>query len=193
MACRGTEGPTSPSIPDATFARSGISSAWGRAGDSEDTVVTLKRLEPLAQSYSVSAVIGPRGGSLTIPEAGGTVVFPAGALATPTTITMTTRRGRDIAYDFAPHLQFPVPVLVQQDLHGTFAETHPSMLARLGGAYFEDDLDASFVDQGKRLARVKEVRAGSVDRRRMLLVFSVNHFSGYLASSGRQLHADELL
>ncbi len=180
LACRGAEGPTAPANPEA--ARASITGVAGRR-TGEDTVYTLKRTSPLINAITVSAVIGPEGGSLGIPRAGGRVVFPAGALSVPTTITMRARAGSDVAYDFEPHLIFPVPVFVQQELRGTMAELYPALIPRLGGAYFEGELEEDFVDSDALTARVRELRPGRVQR--MTLTFTVNHFSGYLASSGR--------
>src|SRR5690348_4757515 len=67
------------------------------------TVDGLQRTTPLAAPITVSKSIGAEGGTLTIPQAGVTVVVPKGALAQSTTITMTARAGSLVAYDFAPH------------------------------------------------------------------------------------------
>ena len=184
VACRGSEGPTGPIAEESRLSRGTGGGPLG-GDEHEDTVVTLKRLTALASRITVTAVIGPEGGELWIPSAGGRIIFPAGAVAVPTVISMTAKAGLEVAYDFQPHMTFPVPVRVEQDLRTTQAARHPVMLSRLGGAYFEGDLERNYVDVSHLRTRVKELRAGSVDRERKLLVFYVNHFSGYLASSGR--------
>jgi hypothetical protein len=184
VACHATDGPTDPSLTNVAHTGSVTHTQLKQSRDA-DTVRALKRLTPLATELSASAVIGPEGGTIAIPEAGGAVFFPEGALSEATIITMTARAGYDVAYEFEPHLVFPVAVIVQQSLRNTVAELFPETMSRLGGAYFENDLATNFVDARRQFARVKEVRPGTIDESARLLTFTVEHFSGYLASSGR--------
>lgn len=93
------ENPSAPSDATASYqliAPPPAPSAWfGRAAD------------------VASAVIGPEGGTLQV-ASGHKIVFPAGALAEPTTITMTTDRA-SVGVEMQPHgLVFPAgkePVL----------------------------------------------------------------------------------
>src|SRR5213075_261176 len=66
---------------------------------------------------STSGVIGPDGGTLSIPAADFTIVFPKGALSTNTLITITANSGRYVGYEMLPHgLTFNVPVIATQGL-----------------------------------------------------------------------------
>lgn len=152
-----------------------------------DTVFVLKRLSALLADASTSATIGPDGGVLRIPDAGVEVTFPAGAVAAPTTITMTAKAGWDVAYEFAPHgLTFAVPITVTQSTDGTLAEKHPRLGRTLQGTYYGTSLDSAFVDPWKLFARSQEARKGTYNGSTRELQFTVEHFSGYLVSSGRQ-------
>ena len=151
-----------------------------------DTGLVLKRLTPLDSDISVSAVIGPDGGSIKITQAGGKIDIPAGALSAPTTITMTALAGPNVAYEFQPHgLTFAQPVKVQQDLRTTWASVYPQLLGIAHGAYYDQSLDSSFVDPGKLLVQVKEHEIGYLETNATQLKFYVGHFSGYVLLCGR--------
>ena len=151
-----------------------------------DTGLVLKRLAPLSADISVSAVIGPQGGSIKINEAGGKIDIPAGALSAPMTITMTALAGPNVAYEFQPHgTVFAQPVKVQQDLRYTWASTYPALLTSAHGAYYDQSLDSSFVDPGKLLMKVKEHEIGYVESNTSQLKFYIGHFSGYVVLCGR--------
>jgi hypothetical protein len=69
---------------------------------------------------SVSALIGPEGGTLSLPGADLSISIPGGALAEPTTITVVARAGMYVAYDMYPHgLKFLRPVTAVQGLGTT--------------------------------------------------------------------------
>lgn len=69
---------------------------------------------------SVSAVIGPDGGSLSLPGADFSMTIPAGALTEPTTITVVAKGGPHVVYDMFPHgLKFLRPVTAVQGLSTT--------------------------------------------------------------------------
>jgi hypothetical protein len=71
---------------------------------------------------SVSAVIGPDGGSLAIAGADFSMTIPAGALTAPTAITVVAKGGAYVVYDMFPHgLKFRLPVTVVQGLSTTAA------------------------------------------------------------------------
>jgi hypothetical protein len=152
-----------------------------------DTALVLKRLTPLDSDISVSAVIGPQGGSIKINEAGGKIDIPAGALSAPTTITMTALAGPNVAYEFQPHgLTFAQPVKVQQDLRTTWASVYPQLLGLAHGAYYDQALDSSFVDPGKLFVHVKEHEIGYIESNASQLKFYIGHFSGYMVACGRE-------
>src|SRR5206468_1390200 len=70
-------------------------------------VQILKRTKALSGAASASGIIGPTGGSLSIPRAGVEITFAPDAVTVPTRITVTAVEGVDVAYEFQPHgLQF---------------------------------------------------------------------------------------
>ena len=139
----------------------------------------VTRTMPLAQDITVSAVIGSNGGTLTIPEAGLTLVVPAGAVSSDVTFTATALAGKIVAYDFEPHgTKFAVPLQFNQDLRKT------NLLAtvttsRIDGAYFDDK---SRLNQASGTAFVSEVRSATVNLLQFRASFPIDHFSGYLIS-----------
>jgi hypothetical protein len=151
-----------------------------------DTALVLKRSMPLAENISVSAVIGRRGGSIKIDQAGGKLEIPAGALAEETVITMTAVAGPDVSYEFQPHgLTFAVPVKIQQTIAGTLAEKYPQLLDGMHGSYFDQTtLDSAFVDPARQFAKVKEHQIGYMESSKSQIKFYIGHFSGYLVSCG---------
>jgi hypothetical protein len=69
---------------------------------------------------SVSAVIGPDGGTLSLPGSDFTMIVPNGALASSTTITIVAKGGAFVVYEMLPHgLRFLKPVTAVQGLQNT--------------------------------------------------------------------------
>jgi hypothetical protein len=139
----------------------------------------VTRVVPLANDIAVSAVIGSKGGTLTIPEAGLTLVVPADAVSSDVTFTATALAGKLVAYDFQPHgTKFAVPLQFNQDLRKTnivATLTAP----RIDGAYFADN---SRLNQASGTALVSELRAATVNLLQFRASFPIDHFSGYLIS-----------
>ena len=139
----------------------------------------VTRVVPLQQNISVSAVIGPDGGTISIPDAGLTLVVPPRAVTSSTNFTATALAGRLVAYEFEPHgTKFPVPLQFTQDLKKVSllgVVTAPV----LDGAYFSD---ASRLNQTLGIAAVSEILPATVDLLRLRVGFPINHFSGYLVS-----------
>lgn len=139
----------------------------------------VTRLVPLMQNIPVSALIGPDGGTISIPEAGLTLVVPPGAVTSSTKFTATALAGRLAAYEFEPAgTKFPVPLQFTQDL------TKLSLLDMvtapvLDGAYFTD---TSKLNQNLGRAAATEILPATVDLLRLRVGFPINHFSGYLVS-----------
>lgn len=139
----------------------------------------VTRSSPLANDITVSAVIGPKGGTIAIPEAGLTLVVPPKAVSSNVTFTATAVAGKLVAYEFEPHgMTFAVPLQFTQDLRKT------SLLATLtapllDGAYFAD---SGQLDQQSGLAVVNELLPATVDLLRFRVRFPIKHFSGYLVS-----------
>ena len=140
----------------------------------------LQRTKALAVPITVSKLIGPDGGTLTIPEAGVTVTVPRGALAASTKITMTARAGTLVAYDFAPHgITFAKPLVFSQKLSGTNATLLSAPLLRLG--YYADE--SLLTNTG---GLVSELFGGVVNTLSWTFTSSIPHFSGYMVSCGRR-------
>ena len=139
----------------------------------------VTRVVPLQQNISVSAVIGPDGGTISIPDAGLTLVVPPGAVTSSTNFTATALAGRLVAYEFEPRgTKFPVPLRFTQDLKKVSllgVVTAPV----LDGAYFTD---TSRLNQTLGIAAVSEILPATVDLLRLRVGFPINHFSGYLVS-----------
>jgi hypothetical protein len=152
------------------------------AGSTGDIVRILKRTDELSSSLTVSGVIDPRGGHLKIERAGVRVDFPRGAVTTPTLITITAVRGRNVAYTFEPHgITFAQPVTIRQSLRNTVAWKDAALAAELQGSYFERLL----VDQSESFARTREHRGGKLKELSRQLEFTIEHFSGYMVSTGK--------
>jgi len=178
----------SPSARGPEFARIRATDSLMQVTDIvfSDTALVLKRLTPLDSNISVSAVIGPNGGSIKVNAAGGKIDVPAGALKDTVTITMTALAGPNVAYEFQPHgITFAQPVKVQQDLRATWASVYPQLLGTAHGGYYDRSLDSSFVDPGKLFAVLKEHELGYLETNATQLKFYINHFSGYLVTCGR--------
>jgi hypothetical protein len=148
--------------------------------DAPVTADVLQRTAPLPAALSASATIGPQGGRLVIPEAGVSVRFPAGAVSTPVTITVTALAGANVAYSFAPEgLVFANSPVISQDLKNTTAFGNPSLSAGLEGGYFlESELSGT-------QALVRESRPTTVYMHGARARWTVEHFSGYLLTTSK--------
>lgn len=139
----------------------------------------VTRAHPLARDISVSAVIGKTGGTISIPEAGLTLVVPAGAVSQNTNFTATAIAGTLVAYEFEPHgTTFAVPLQFTQDLRKTSllgVLTAPLM----DGAYFTD---RSKLNSAAGVAFVSELRPVVTNLLKGQASFPIDHFSGYLIS-----------
>lgn len=145
-------------------------------------VGVLQRTTPLATDLTTSATIGKAGGKLEIPAAGLRVEFPSNAVRGNTKITITALQGTNIAYTFEPHgLVFKQAPIIRQSFKGTNAATDHTVRDALEGAYFPD---TTYVAKGS--AKVVETRPTFVDVTGGSIRFSVEHFSGYLVSTGRR-------
>jgi hypothetical protein len=138
---------------------------------------------PVATVQSASAQIGVLGGQISLPSLGLTVVVPAFAVTSTTTITVTAVPGNQVAYEFEPHgLQFNAPVIVRQSLAGTSALQQNGIIPGvLYGGYFAD---VSALNQLNGTALVDEILRVSIDRVLGSATFSILHFSGYLLGTG---------
>jgi hypothetical protein len=144
------------------------------------TVSPITRSTPLANDVSWSFTVGSGGATSSNSAVGLTISVPAGAVSSPTVITVTALKGSAVAYNFAPHgLQFSRSVMLSQKLQGTSVGSQ--LLPSLRGGYFANDDD--LLDNG--LALVSEVLTGLTNPLTKTFSFPIEHFSGYLVASGR--------
>jgi hypothetical protein len=140
----------------------------------------LLRATPLAKSVTRRLTVGPTGGTFPVAGTGLTIVAPANAVRETLTITVTAYAGKMVAYDFQPHgTVFARPLVLMQDIATT---GYGALAARAGveAGYFADPAQ---LDLANNSAAVNEFLAVSADAR--TLSFNVQHFSGYMLSSGR--------
>jgi len=154
----------------------------GTSGDSGDSLVpgsgevyqVLTREQRQRQNLVVRQLIGEEGGQIIITQAQMMVDFPAGAVSSPTWITVTVPKGNLLGYHFEPQgIQFARPVVVTQKLHGANATAEG-----LAALYFDGDLTEYVVPL--ELPPVVTWEEGSD----LIVEFSIEHFSWY--SIGRK-------
>lgn len=142
------------------------------------TVTPLERTSALSAPLTTSATIGVLGGVLSIPGAGITVVVPALAVSSPTTISVTALAGSDVGYEFAPHgIHFNVPLVVTQDLSNTQASS--------GGLVNPLSLFVGYFPDASNVTSVTELLNVGVNLFSQTATFNVWHFSGYIIATGR--------
>ncbi len=135
---------------------------------------------------SVSALIGPAGGTLALPGSDFAMHIPKGALSAPTMITVTSVAGPYVTYDMQPHgLQFLRPVTAVQDL-GNTAAYRTSAAATVRSAYLSDRNDQIGPDD---MAAPAELQAATTlfygaDPVAETHVWTLKHFSRWILISG---------
>ena len=82
-------------------------------------------------------------------------------------------------------MTFNVPVILVQELGATNAIGNSKILGSLLGGYFDGDFDRNVTDVARRFVKCREVLPGVLDPGGRKFSFFIQHFSGYLASSGR--------
>jgi len=134
---------------------------------------------------SVSAVIGPDGGTLSLPGSDLSVNFPSGALASPTTITIVAEGGQYVAYQMQPHgLRFLKPVTAVQGLQNT-AVYGTDAGNSIRSAYLPEGSETIDVDDS---AEPSELQAATTyfygaNPVAETQVWVINHFSRYILIS----------
>lgn len=138
----------------------------------------LERKIALTRDITVSAVIGDKGGTLSIPAAGFTITIPAGAVKARTTFTVTAIKGTLVAYEFGPHgIKFARSLSARQDLSVT--KWSPLSISTLVAGYFADRSALNFTNA---TAVVSEVLSGVTDPLTQKYTFKIDHFSGYVVA-----------
>ena len=142
---------------------------------------------------TVSAVVGPDGATLSLPGADFSMNIPAGALSTPTAITIVSRAGSYVVYDMLPHgLRFAVPLTATQGLstvagYGTSASDNIRS-AYLSQANEQVAIDGSVSPVELEAATTYYYGAQPVAETHL---WSVNHFSRYILISGAWVQVDD--
>lgn len=135
---------------------------------------------------SVSAVIGPDGGSLALAGADFSMTIPAGALTAPTAITVVAKGGAYVVYDMFPHgLKFRQPVTVVQGL-STTAAYGTAKVSSVRTAYLRAGSERI---SSKGFAVAAELPAATTyfygaDRIAETQEWILDHFSRYILVSG---------
>jgi hypothetical protein len=135
---------------------------------------------------SISSVVGPEGATLSLPGSDFSMTIPAGALASPTSITIVSRAGLFVVYDMLPHgLLFRLPVTAVQGLSTTATYgTSPGNNVRsayLSPANEQIAVDGSASPSELEAATTYFAGAQPVAQTQ---VWILNHFSRYILISG---------
>jgi hypothetical protein len=140
-------------------------------------------------TYTVSGVISPKGGTLSIPQADFSIRFEAGAVSAPTAVVITAVDGDYVSYDMQPHgIRFSAPVTVTQGLRNTEAYFNLFMIGSLVGAYIDNDTppgpNGSFIASEllPSVTYVTRLLFGILVPDRQ--TWSLKHFSRYMLASG---------
>jgi hypothetical protein len=134
---------------------------------------------------TVSALIGPDGGTLSLSGSDFTMNIPSGALSAPTTITIVAKAGSHVAYEMLPHgLQFLRPVTAVQGLQNT-ATYGTDAGNSVRTAYLPEGQDEISVDDS---ASPSELEAATTyfsgpQQVAETHVWLINHFSRYILIS----------
>jgi len=146
-----------------------------------------------AVDQRVSAVIGPDGGTLSLPGADFSMTIPAGALLEPTAITVVARAGPHVIYDMFPHgLKFLQPVTAVQGLSTTAIYGKP-------GA---NQVRTAYLPDGNEQIRRNDFAAPSELLRAKTYLYGdqaiaetqewiLSHFSRYILISGVWTQVDD--
>lgn len=135
---------------------------------------------------SVSQVVGPDGGTLSLPGSDFTLRIPSGALTAPTTITVVSKAGAHVVYDMLPHgLRFLKPATLVQGLQNT-ALYGTAAANGIRTAYLPDGRET--IDAFDR-ASPSELQASTTyyygaQPVAETQVAMINHFSRYILISG---------
>jgi hypothetical protein len=141
---------------------------------------------------TVSAVIGPDGGTLSLPGSDFKMDIPSGALAAPTMITVVARAGSYVAYEMLPHgLRFSKPVTAVQGLQNTALFASAAGNAIRAG-YLPEGSDSIDDDDS---ASPSELEAGTTyfygaEQVAGTQVWIINHFSRYILISNVWVYVD---
>ena len=194
LACGDYGRPTSPSPVSQTFTPTLVTRApfslapRGLRAEAVRWGPAHSRIE-----QSVSAVIGPDGGSLAIAGADFSMTIPAGALTEPTAITVVAKGGAYVVFDMFPHgLKFRRPVTVVQGL-STTAAYRTAKVSSVRTAYLRAGSERI---SAKGFAAAAELPAATTyfygaDQIAESQEWILSHFSRYILVSGAWLEVDD--
>lgn len=142
---------------------------------------------------TVSAVVGPDGATLSMPGADFSMNIPAGALGTPTAITIVSRAGSYVVYDMLPHgLRFAVPVTAVQGL-STVSGYGTSASNNIRSAYVSQANEQIAFDGSVSPVELEAATTYYYGVQPVAETHSwvVNHFSRYILISGAWVQVDD--
>ncbi|MFL5488022.1 MAG: hypothetical protein ACJ8AJ_06000 [Gemmatimonadaceae bacterium] len=176
--------PTAPIDAASSSGTGELGSVTGALSDAANLELRAVWWESDHKNVRVSQTIGKSGGTISIPETGLTVVFPAGAVSSPITITITADEDY-VAYKMEPSgTQFLKDVTVTQSLRATKLFGEP-LRSQLYAAYIADD---SIKLSGKVPVLEIEPSHTVFSALNPLLpiahVWVIRHFSRYMLASG---------
>ena len=139
---------------------------------------------PLEAPLTVSETIDPSGGTITIPQTGLTIEFPAGSVTSSVTITVTPD-DKYVAYQMEPAgTQFLKDVRVTQLLNTTSVFGVP-LISGLYAAYVADDgVNLSGVLPVLELEPSSTIFSLLSPLLPQAEVWTIRHFSRYILASG---------
>jgi hypothetical protein len=145
--------------------------------------VALTRKHRLDRELYASVVADPKyGGRLELRQAGLEVEVPRGAVRERTRIWVKAYPGNLVAYEFGPHgTRFDVPLTARQDLKPTSWYKLIDK-SRIEVGYFKH---SSQIDPRSGIVLVDEFIPIDAFTRHNRAEFSIDHFSGYILSTGR--------
>jgi hypothetical protein len=135
---------------------------------------------------SVSAVIGPDGGTLSLPGSDFSMSIPSGALESPTTITVVAKAGAHVAYEMLPHgLRFLKSVVAVQGLQNTALYGTDAGNA-IRTAYLPEGSDTIDADDSASPSELQAATTYFYGPKPVAetQVWIINHFSRYILISG---------
>jgi hypothetical protein len=120
---------------------------------------------------------------LALPSAGLTIVVPAGAVSSPTRISVTAVPGDLVAYTFEPHgIKFAKPLQATQSF-GLLNLRSLFSTGSVSAGYFAQESD---LNTDSNTAKISESLTADVSLLGGKVTWEIWHFSGYLLSTGRQ-------
>ncbi len=161
------------------------------SGTADSLLPAITRKHELKSAVTVTQVIGIKGGTIKIGQAGLTVVFSPGALLQDTPITVTADAGSLISYEFGPHgTQFHAPVAIEQDMKQTSIDKKIDQANSLYGGYMPlgtgdivgDSASVSELHHAETSIGIDPLGKPELKTS----VFIVWHFSGYILIGARR-------